>query len=223
MYDPDAAPSTDPTFAAATRRRDLLLTLVMLGIAFTPAWLLPTPLATPWLWVVSLVGAPAVFVSWMYAPWVPTPASDFDRILACLDLQPGDAFCDLGAGDGRMLTRVHGATGARCTGIEISPALYLLARLRLAGSRAPLTQMRFGDLHRADLSQFDVLYVWGTAYWVGQPAFGAFVASALKPGARLVSYHYPVGGIPIQRCDNEGERPIFVYVFGGSGQDTSST
>jgi hypothetical protein len=206
-------PHDDPGFVAGSRRRDLLLTLVMVGIGLTPAWFTPIWFAAPWLITGLFLGIPAVYYSYRYAPWAPTPADDLPRILQALHLQSAQSFCDLGAGDGRLLIRVHAATGAKCTGIEVAPLQYLAARLRLALQGGPGTAMVYGDLHPTDLSGFDDLYVWGTAYWVGTPAFSEQMQHALKPGARLVSYHHPLCGLEPERVDEGGIRPIHVYII----------
>ncbi|HHO49335.1 MAG TPA: class I SAM-dependent methyltransferase [Deltaproteobacteria bacterium] len=202
----------DPGFVAATRRRDLLLTLVMLGILLTPAWLTPDWISLPWRITFAILGPPAVYFSWRYSPWWPTPSAELPRILHHLALSPGDAFCDLGAGDGRMVLWVHRATGARCVGIEISPLQYLLAQTRLAVQGTSGTTIRLGDLFAADLSGFDAVYIWGTAYLVSTPEFSGHVRTALRPGARLVSYHYPVPGLKAEAIDTDGLRPVYVYV-----------
>lgn len=203
----------DPEFVAASRRRDLLLTLVMLGILLTPAWLTPSWFARPWLVVALVLGAPAVVLTWTHGPWMPTPSEEMPRILAALDLSPGDHLCDLGAGDGRMLLRIHDATGATCTGIEAEPLMYLLARLRLALQGDEGTRVQFGNLYGADLSTFDVVYVWGTAYSVGTDRFRQFVVDAMRPGARLVAYHTPIPGLDPVAVDDDGQRPLYTYVM----------
>lgn len=202
--------SPDPAFVAASRRRDLLLTGVMVCIGLTPAWFLPDPWSQLWLAVGLVLGAPAVVLSWRHAPWVPTPAEELPRILHHLALKPGQRFCDLGAGDGRMVQRVRAATGAHCVGVEAGPLPFLAGWLRLR--RTAGTEIRFGDLYTADLSVCDAVYVWGTAYSVGTPRFGDRMRETLKPGARLVSYHQPVYGLEPNEVDEGGMRPIYVYV-----------
>ncbi len=203
----------DPAFVAASRRRDLLLTSVMVCIGLTPAWLTPAWFSTPWLIAGVCLGIPALYASWRYAPWVPTPSGELPRLLTHLALSPEHAFCDLGAGDGRMVLWVHRATGADCTGVEIAPLQYLVARARLALSGSARVRVLPGDLYRTDLSRFDAVYVWGTAYFVSTPRFGAYVQRALRDGARLVSYHHPVHGLQPAQIDSGGERPIYVYVI----------
>ena len=193
------------------RHRDLMLTAVLLGLALTPAWFVPPWLSLPWQLVFLVVGPPALWYSWHHAPWQPTPKAELDRLLNALDLAPGARFCDLGAGDGRLVARVAAATGADCTGLEIAPLLWLVAQARLVGVRG--ARVRFADIYRADLSAYDAVYVWGTDYSVGAPRFGAHVLGAMRPGARLVSYHYPVHGLTPDREDQGGQRPLFVYTI----------
>ena len=193
------------------RWRDLLLTLVLVCIGLTPAWLMPQPWSRVWQGAVLILVAPAIVLSWSHAPWQPTPQAEFERLVAHLGLKAGQRFCDLGAGDGRLVAYVRRVTGAQAWGIEASPLLWLLAQVRLWGRRG--ASVHWGDLYRADLSDVDVAYVWGTAYSVSATRFGARMKAALRPGARLVSYHYPVHGLTPEGVDHGGERPLYVYVM----------
>lgn len=210
--------------AATSQRRDLLLTAVMVCIALTPALLMPGRAALPCAVATLALAAPAVALSWRHGPWMPTPRAELPRIVAQLALRPGDRFCDLGAGDGRIVAWVRRATGARCHGIEASPLPYLAARLRLALGRDPGATIGFGDLYAADLAAYDVVYVWGTAYGVGTERFGRRMREALRPGARLVSYHQPVAGLDdlVHAVDVDGQRPIHVYVVPGGDDQRAS-
>ncbi|MEZ4236958.1 MAG: class I SAM-dependent methyltransferase [Myxococcota bacterium] len=201
MADPDGA-----------RRRDLLQTLVLVCIGLTPAWLIPAPWSQVWLGVGLVVAAPSVWASWRHAPWVPTPADDVPRIAGALALAPGARCCDLGAGDGRMLVALWRATGAVCDGVEAAPVPWLLGQLRLAAARAP-GRLRLGDLYAADLSAYDAVYVWGTAYSVGTERFTARMRATLRPGARIVAYGEPVWGLEPVSVDRSGQRPVRVYVL----------
>ncbi|MFT4626316.1 MAG: hypothetical protein ACI8PZ_004993 [Myxococcota bacterium] len=204
-------PSSPHHSVAAGRRRDLLLTSVMLAVLLTPAWLAPPELAIPWLLACLLLAAPALWLSWTHAPWVPTPTADLPYILAALTLQPGERFCDLGAGDGRMIRAVRDATGATCTGVEAAPLLFSIAWARLALGRDGGATVRLGDLYGADLSGFDAVYVWGTPYSVGTDRFRSFLERSLPAGARVVSYHQPVSGWTPTATITAGQRPIYLY------------
>lgn len=199
----------DPKYIAATRRRDLTLTIVMFCIAITPAWLTPSWFAVPWLLVVGGLSLPALWLTWGHAPWVPTPADELPRIVAALEMTADDRFCDLGCGDGRVVVGVQRATGAVCTGIEAAPLMWLIARLRVVFQ--PRAHVRFGDLYGCDLSDYTVIYVWGTAYSVGTERFSAFVRRTAKPGTRVVSYHTQIPGLERSGVDESGQRPIHIY------------
>jgi hypothetical protein len=86
----------------------------------------------------------------LYAvPWAPTPEEDFDELLALRAVIGTNAtFLELGSGDGRNLLRaVRGHGYAHAIGVEWSPLLVVLSRLRgsLAGESASIT------VHRADV------------------------------------------------------------------------
>jgi len=156
-----------------------------------------------------LFAAPALIFTWRFAPWVPTPKAELDRLLRCMDLDASQSFCELGAGDGRLMVWVHRHTGARCTGLEVSPLMFLVGWVRVTLGRAG--RVRFLDMYKADLSSYDVVYVWGTAYWVGTPEFREYLGRTLKPGARLVSYQQPLSDWTPDLVDRGGQRPIYVY------------
>lgn len=194
------------------RRRNLLLTLVMIGLLMTPAWFSPTWLRVPWMVAGLVFGLPAAWVSWRYTPWLPTPTEDLARVVRLLDLRPGQRFCDLGAGEGRMVLHVAASTGADATGIELSPFHWLIGRLRLLLQGNERTHLVLGDFHRVDLSGYDALYLWGTSAIVATPEFLA-LTRRLKRGARLVCHHHPIPGLEPDSVDVDGRRPIRVYVM----------
>lgn len=204
---------------AGIRRRDLLLTLTMLGIALTPAWLLPERLAVPWQIAVAVLAGPMIVLSWTHGPWQPTPPGDLARIIQHLSLDASDRFVDLGAGDGRVVLSVARATGAHCTGIEAAPLMVIVGMFRTRLGGAGRARIQIGDLYRADLSPYDAAYVWGTAYSVGTEAFARSLQQRLRTGARLVSYQHPLVGWTPANVDHSGERPIFVYDVGPAADE----
>lgn len=189
----------------------MLLTAVVVGIVMTPAWLLPRAVAVPWMIAGALFAPPALWVAGTSTPWVPTPAIELDRVLRALDLQRSERFLDLGAGDGRLVVRIHAATGADCVGIELSPFHWLLARLRLLFQGGPGVRVLWGDWYGLDLSGFDAIYVWGTSYSVSTPAFAAFLRRTGKPGARVVSYDHPLHAWEPEAVIPGEVRPLRVY------------
>lgn len=198
-----------PLPPAQARHRDLLQTAVVLGLLLTPAWLLPVPASRAWQAVVLVLAGPALWFTWHHAPWVPTPRHELDRLVAALDVGPGDRVVDLGAGDGRVVRALAERTGAEAVGVEATPLWWLLAQLRTAGQ--PLATVHLGDLYRTDLSEADAVYVWGTASSVGTSAFEDHLRSTARPGTRVVSYSTALATWSPGVVDRAGERPMFVY------------
>jgi len=50
--------------------------------------------------------------------------------LAAARLQPGETVCDIGCGDGRIVYLAVKDYGVKGTGFELSPLVYLLAKVR---------------------------------------------------------------------------------------------
>jgi SAM-dependent methyltransferase len=92
-------------------------------------------------------------------PWVPTPAVDLKELLAAANVslerkQNGAVFLELGSGDGRnLILAVEHAGYARAIGLEVSPVLVAISRLRarLSGFAGRIT------IKRADLLAPDAL------------------------------------------------------------------
>ncbi|MEW5940837.1 MAG: hypothetical protein AB1750_14300, partial [Chloroflexota bacterium] len=73
--------------------------------------------ALTWILVPAFYGLPSV----------PTRPDRIRAALRLADLRPGEAFFDLGAGDGRTLVIAAREFGAKATGIEVGPAQCLVA------------------------------------------------------------------------------------------------
>jgi hypothetical protein len=190
------------------RTHDLLQTTVILLMWLTPAWLLPAPWGWVWGGIVALAVAPSLWRTWWHAPWVPSPPELTEPLIAELHRGPCEVFVDLGAGDGRVLQRVHAATGAHCEGVEAVPWVWLLGQLRLA--RSPC-RLHLGDLYRAEVAHADVVFLWGTAYGL-TPALSRHLAAQLRPGARVLAYGTPLPDWPVARRIDAGQRALYVHL-----------
>jgi SAM-dependent methyltransferase len=127
-------------------------------------------------------------------PFVITPTNVVSAMLDLAKLAPGDRLIDLGSGDGRIVIAAaqRGATGV---GIEIDANLVERSResarrLNLEGRATFVTQ----DLFETDFSDADVvtLYLLPDVNKRLQPK----LFSTLRPGARIVSHDYDLGGWP---------------------------
>jgi len=168
---------------------------------------------TQFLFVLLLIiVASAAYAGHKGAPWVPTWKKDMARVKRLLDLQPGDAFVELGCGNGRVTRHLAKTTDVRhAIGVELSLLQWLVARLqsRLDGT-AGKTAFVLGDAFKHDLSEYDAVYLFlmPEAYKKIVPKF----EQELKPGARVVTYIWPIPGWePTVAEQPEGASNIYLY------------
>lgn len=126
-------------------------------------------------------------------PYVPTPQAVVDRMLELARVRPGETVIDLGSGDGRIMIDAASKFGARGFGVEIDPRL--VQRSTAAAQRAGVADritFRQQDLFKTDFHDADVL----TIYLLPDVnlALRPKILSELKPGARVVSHDYGMGG-----------------------------
>ncbi len=129
-----------------------------------------------WIIVPALYGLPSV----------PTRRDRIRAALRLADLRAGEAFYDLGAGDGRTLVIAAKEFGARAVGIEIGPVQYLVSwgNAFRNGVRSQVRVMR-GNFYTADLSGADVVFVYATSRELVH--LQAHLTSQLHEGARVVT------------------------------------
>ena len=128
-------------------------------------------------------------------PFVVSPPIVVDRMLRLAGPRPGELLIDLGSGDGRIVIEAAKRYGARGLGVDIDPRLVQLAQdnARRAGVES-LARFDVQDLFQADLRGAAVV----TMYLlpdVNKQLVPKLLAE-LKPGARIVSHDYDLGGWP---------------------------
>lgn len=149
------------------------------------------------------------------APWVPTPKNRVLKMLTLAKLKPGGTLYDLGCGDGRLVHLASIEHKATAVGFEFSPLIYAMAKLVqpfywLKGSRA---KIKFKNFYRADFGNVDVV----TCYLLphSMKTVAKKCERELKPGARLISYAFPVlAWTPThreRRIRKKAYGPIWVY------------
>jgi SAM-dependent methyltransferase len=123
--------------------------------------------------------------------WIPTPEATVERMLDMAGVGAGDVVIDLGSGDGRTVIAAA-RRGARALGIEYNPDLVALSR-RAAAQAGVAGRAAFvhGDMFEADISQATALVLFLLPEHLARlkPRF-----LALKPGTRVVSNTYEIGG-----------------------------
>ncbi len=125
-------------------------------------------------------------------PYVPTPHMVVERMLALADTRRGDVLFDLGSGDGRLVIEAA-RLGARAVGVERNADLVRRARAAAAAAGvADSAEFRQGDLFDADLRAATVVTLYLLPHLLERLA--PKLLAELRPGARVVSHDFPVGG-----------------------------
>jgi SAM-dependent methyltransferase len=130
-----------------------------------------------------------------YDPYVPTPHSIVEQMLALAEVGPNDLVVDLGSGDGRIVVAAAKQFGARALGVEIDRDLIAEAqeKARKAGV-AGRTRFVARDFHEADLREATVL----TLYLLPETNRKLLpkILAEMRPGARVVAHRFAVGDWP---------------------------
>ena len=134
-----------------------------------------------------------MITSRLIVPFVPTPDAIVQRMLLLADVKPGELVCDLGAGDGRILSAAVRRFGAKGFGVELHAARYAEILDRLSKERIQDSVMVVrGDFLDANLGDADVvtLYLLTSVNSSIRPK----LERELKPGSRVVSHDFPIRG-----------------------------
>ena len=143
------------------------------------------------------------------APWVPTRKKDIDRLIRLAGTHPGEVVYELGCGDARVLSCFVKTTGTKGIGIEVSLLQYAFAKMR-SWWIGPNLRIYWKNLFSVSLSEADVVYLFlmPEAYAKLRPKF----EQELKPGARVITYVWPIPGWESEQVDaQEGRATIFLY------------
>lgn len=152
---------------------------------------------------------------WLNAPFVRTPNSIVDEMLALAAPRKGDLLYDLGCGDGRIVIRAAEAYGCRAVGFDIDPPRVREARENVGRQgvedRVAIVEQ---DIFTLDLSAADVI----TLYLL--PRFNERLIpqlQQLKRGARIVSHDFNLPGITPDRVlnvtttDNQADHVLYLW------------
>jgi SAM-dependent methyltransferase len=123
--------------------------------------------------------------------WIPSPQILVEKMLDMAGVTAHDYVIDLGSGDGRNVIAAA-KRGARALGVEYNPDLVELSK-RAAAKEGVADKATFveGDMFKADISQATVLVLFLIPDNLTKlaPSF-----LALRPGTRIVSNTYEIGG-----------------------------
>lgn len=142
----------------------------------------------PLVWIaifLILVDIVAVWLLYKGAPFIPTKREGLEKILSLIDKHPDLKVADIGSGDGRILIALA-KQGIETHGFEINPFLVWWSRQKIRQQHLDhLAKTHWQDLWKADLSEFDVVIVFGVVYIMGR--LEQKLDEELKPGSKVIS------------------------------------
>jgi tRNA A58 N-methylase Trm61 len=156
------------------------------------------------------VGGSFAYAGWKGAPWVPTWSRDIERLGNVLDLEPGQTFCELGCGDGRVVTAMSKQFGVKGIGVELSFLQYVAARIRAVLTRDAQVKILWKDAFHADLSEVDALYLFLMPATYGN--IKTKLEQELKPGAKVVTYVWAMPDWEVKKTDKQSGAPM-LYLY----------
>ncbi len=127
------------------------------------------------------------------AIYVPTPIKVIRKMLDLVSLKPNEVLYDLGCGDGRIVLLAAKEYGAYAVGVEYNPFLVWVARrnIKKSGVRNRVSIIK-GNLFNISLRDADVVTIYLSQY--ANARLKKKFEMELKPGARVVSYVFPING-----------------------------
>ena len=164
----------------------------------------------PLLVIVFIILFSLAYAASSGAPWVPTWKRDIDRLSRLLELKDGAKFYELGCGDGRVCLELARRHKIFAVGIELSILQWLIANLRRFFSQAHQTKFILGNIFSRDYSEADAVYLFLLPETYEKIRLK--LEKELKPGARVVTYVWPIDGWqPIRVDECRGAAKLFLY------------
>jgi SAM-dependent methyltransferase len=142
-------------------------------------------------------GEPAGLPPVLFVEYVATPQDVVDGMLELAQLTRDDVLYDLGCGDGRILVAAATDYGCRAKGYDLDP-------LRVEEARANARRHGVGDrvtVQLRDIFEVDLREATVVTLYLGTEMNARLLPALrqLRPGARIVSHDFGLGGIPPDR------------------------
>lgn len=121
-------------------------------------------------------------------------------------LNKNQKFIDLGCGRGDSVILAQ-KMGAKASGIEISPFYYFLSRYRTV--KTPNIDIRFADIRRVNLSDFDLVYCYLLPKFLEELS-PKFLKDKPK---KIISIGFPIRDLPNEHRYIFRGHAIYIYTF----------
>lgn len=146
---------------------------------------------TTWLIIAGVILLFALILPVLFGPpYLPTLKPNMDTALDMLDLNPGQTVIDLGSGDGRVLAAAA-ARGWNAVGIELSPVLVVVARIRTWKYRKQV-RVLWGNYFQRTWPPADGIF--GFVIHYQMPKLDARIEAWHTKPVRLASFAFPIPG-----------------------------
>lgn len=167
----------------------------------------------------------SIFVSIITCvPFVPTARKARKRMVELAELKPGEIVYDLGCGDGCLLIEAMKKERVQARGYEISPMVYLLAKLRVLCSGARGITIRLNDFFGISLRDADVIFCYLMPCTIERLA--KKLERECKEGCRVIANSFqfktwtPITVLP--RDKEKGQPSLYRYEIGKSNTKKES-
>jgi SAM-dependent methyltransferase len=168
------------------------------------------------MWVFVLLGAVCLLTlaggAYSLAPWLPSFERDLSRIFALVDLKDGERFYDLGSGDGRVVRAAAEKKKVAAVGVEIALPLYAWSLMMKVIKPRENVVYICKSLFNVALTDADVVYVFGRPGRLGKKLTEK-LQRELKPGARVLSYTFPLENMVPTVVDKPSPQALSLYLY----------
>jgi len=147
-----------------------------------------------------------------FAPFLPSKKSIVKKSLELANLKPNQYLFDLGCGTGRVLVLGAKEYKARVVGFEISPLLFLIAKINLFLHRVN-GEIFLKNFLEANLEKADVVFL-----FLNPPILKKLepkLKRGLKPGTKIVAVSSPLPTLkPVKILPlSEFKNKVNVYLY----------
>lgn len=143
------------------------------------------------------------------SPYVPIKQKRLKDITSFI--KKGDKVAELGAGDGRVMIEAINKGAVLVEGWELDAAVWLQGwiKIKRSGIKNSKIKLHFGDFWNADLSPFNLIYVYQMTKYLGD--FQTKLLPQLKKGTLIISPDYEIPGIKLHKKVKDDDRGIYIY------------
>ena len=156
---------------------------------------------------------PFAIASLSLAPWLPTRREDLERVRDISKLKPNEIFFELGCGTG--ISSFHLAKHfprSKIVGIELAFPLYFFCKIKNLFKRNKNLKFQLGNIYRKNLSSADVVYFFSRGKDENNKVRKK-LEKDLRPGARVISYAFPILGWKPVEINKPNKKDITIYLY----------